>query len=114
MEADLLQRPADPATTPDGKREEAIDFKRMIHQIHAGAALENGLVVYGFGGEPRDYGSVGFVGNLQNCETCHPPSTYSTEQARAANATTIDTVSTLDNGAAANKIGITATHGSAQ
>jgi OmcA/MtrC family decaheme c-type cytochrome len=88
---DIAQRPADPTTTPDGKREEAIDWKRMIHQIHAGAALDNGLVVYGFGGEPRDYGRVEFLGNLANCETCHPPGTYSTEQARAANATTIDT-----------------------
>lgn len=88
---DLNQRPADPTTTPDGKREESIDWKRIVHQMHAGSSLEDGLVLYGFGGTPRDYGSVGFLGNLANCETCHVAGSYSTEQARAATPSTIDT-----------------------
>ncbi len=88
---DINRRPADPMTTPDGKREESIDFKRLIHQIHAGDTLTNGVVVYGFGGSPNDYGSVGFIGNLTNCETCHVPDSYSSEAARAAAPTTIDT-----------------------
>ena len=88
---DLNQRPADPSTTPDMKREEAIDFKRMIHQIHAGSSLQDGLVVYGFGGNPHEYGTVHFIGNLENCETCHVADSYSTEAARAASPSTIDT-----------------------
>jgi len=88
---DINQRPADPSTTPDGKREEAIDFKRMIHQIHAGSSLQDGLVVYGFGGNPHEYDSVNFIGNLENCETCHVTDSYSTEDARAASPSTIDT-----------------------
>jgi OmcA/MtrC family decaheme c-type cytochrome len=87
---DIGRRPSDPTMTPDGKREEAIDFKRMIHQIHAGATLEDGLVVYGFTG-PNDFGSVDFLGNLANCETCHVPDSYSPENAREALPTTIDT-----------------------
>ncbi len=93
---DIAQRPSDPSTTPDGKREEAVDFKRMIHQIHAGEALEAGIVVYGFGGRPHDYSDVGFIGNLSNCETCHvdatpPESGYGAAAAWAAEATTLDT-----------------------
>jgi OmcA/MtrC family decaheme c-type cytochrome len=87
---DINQRPGDPSTTPDGKREEAIDFKRMIHQIHAGSDLEDGLVIYGFGGNPHEYGTVDFIGNLENCETCHVTDSYSTEDARAASPSTID------------------------
>jgi OmcA/MtrC family decaheme c-type cytochrome len=88
---DLGQRPADPSTTPDGKREESIDFKRMVHQIHAGAQLEQELVLYGFGGTPNEYGRVEFLGNLRNCETCHAPGSYSGEAASAAAPTTIHT-----------------------
>jgi OmcA/MtrC family decaheme c-type cytochrome len=88
---DIRQRPADPSTTPDGKREEAIDMKRMVHQIHAGKQLQDGVVVYGFGGQPHDYSSVGFTGNLANCETCHLVDSYSTDDASMTLATTIDT-----------------------
>ena len=88
---DISQRPADPSTTPDMKREEAIDFKRMIHQIHAGAELQDGIVIYGFGGRPHDYGHVNFIGNLTNCETCHVAGSYSTEAASATLPSTIDT-----------------------
>ena len=88
---DIAQRPSDPAMTPDGKREEAVDIKRMIHQIHRGKDLVDGLVIYGFGGRPHDYSHVGFTGNNRNCETCHIPGTYSTEAAWEALATTIDT-----------------------
>jgi OmcA/MtrC family decaheme c-type cytochrome len=88
---DLRQRPADPATTPDGKAEETIDFKRMIHGIHAGEDLAEGLVLYGFGGNAHDYSSVGFIGNNKNCLTCHFPGTYSLHAATQTLPSTIDT-----------------------
>jgi OmcA/MtrC family decaheme c-type cytochrome len=93
---DINRRPADPTMTADGKAEEAIDFKRLIHQIHSGAELENGIVIYGFGGSEHDFSDVEFIGNRQNCETCHDPGTYSTEAARARMASTIDTGADLD------------------
>lgn len=90
-DTDIGQRPADPTDAVDGKKEAAIDFKRMIHQIHSGAELEDGVVIYGFGGSPHDYGSVEFIGNRMNCETCHLPGTYGATAASDALATTIDT-----------------------
>jgi len=90
---DVAQRPKDlngapdPTATADGKREEAIDFKRLIHGIHAAARTnhdgtiahgfrENGLVVYGFNGSEHDYSHTRFPGVLSKCETCHLPDTF--------------------------------------
>jgi OmcA/MtrC family decaheme c-type cytochrome len=88
---DINRRPADPAMTPDGKREETIHFRRMIHQIHSGGELQDGLFIYGFGGTLHDFSHVGFIGNRQNCETCHVPGTYGIESALDGLATTVDT-----------------------
>jgi OmcA/MtrC family decaheme c-type cytochrome len=88
---DVARRPAPPAMTADGKEEETIDFRRMIHQIHSGAELENGLVIYGFGASANDFSHVEFIGNRVNCETCHEPGTYATEDALNGLPTTIDT-----------------------
>ncbi len=64
----------------DGKAEEAIDFKTMIHGIHAGQASkggfrEKGIVIYGSGGV-KDYSPVVFPGKLNNCTVCHLGSSY--------------------------------------
>jgi OmcA/MtrC family decaheme c-type cytochrome len=56
---------------PGDKSEEAIDFKRMIHQIHAA-----NVVIYGFGGSRHDYTHVTFPGELSNCTGCHLEGTY--------------------------------------
>ncbi len=63
----------------DGKLEEAIDFKRLIHAIHGAEMRDNGLVVYGFGGSVNDFSEVGFPGFVQDCETCHLAGTYELE-----------------------------------
>ncbi|MGD9157154.1 MAG: OmcA/MtrC family decaheme c-type cytochrome [Desulfobacteraceae bacterium] len=81
---DLSMRPPDPATTTDGKTEETIDFKYMIHAIHAGQSdlhgfRENGIVLYGYGSREHDYSHVGMpagTDNLKNCEGCHNSGTY--------------------------------------
>ena len=93
---DINRRPADATTALDGKREESVDFKRMIHQIHTGADGE-GVVVYGYGGTAHDFSHVGFIGNRRNCETCHFPDTYGAQDAwENALATTIDTGADAD------------------
>ena len=99
---DTGRRPTLTTDTTDGKLEEAIDFKRLIHGIHAGAEInydaseghgfrEKGLVVWGFPGWPcdqlggavgsceHDFSHVRFPGILQDCETCHKPGTYKLE-----------------------------------
>ncbi len=55
----------------DGKGEESIDMRYMIHAIHA---AQN--VVYGFGNTAHDYREVGYPQSTSNCEACHEPGTY--------------------------------------
>jgi len=70
-------------TTPpfaDGKAEEAIDFKTMIHAIHAGQASnggfrEKGIVIYGVSGA-NDFSNVVFPGKLSDCTACHTSTSY--------------------------------------
>lgn len=79
-----LADPLKPDPT-DGKAEESIDFKRMIHGIHSANAIrsstglklrEKGLEIFGFGGTRFDFSDVRFPGKTQKCETCHLPGTY--------------------------------------
>ncbi len=71
----------------DGKAEESIDFKRMIHAIHAAAKTNfdgtaahgfrnKGIVIYGYGGSEHDFSHLRFPGSLWLCENCHLPDTY--------------------------------------
>ncbi len=94
---DIEVRPADPATAADGKVEEAIDFKYMIHAIHAGDAdehgfREDGIVLYGFRGSINDYSEVRMpagTDNLRNCAGCHTGSTFAVPLASGVLPTTI-------------------------
>jgi OmcA/MtrC family decaheme c-type cytochrome len=52
--------------------ESPVDFKRMIHQIHAG----NSPLIFGFGGSVHDFSEVTFPGELANCTGCHLEGTY--------------------------------------
>ncbi len=76
---DKSRRPATAGV--DGKLEESIDFKRMIHAIHAGQSGKGGfrtkgIVVYGFGGSVNDFSNVVFPGKLNDCATCHTATSY--------------------------------------
>ena len=82
---DIGRRDTDADGIPDalanGMLEESIDFKRLIHAIHAGDAdehgfRENGIVVYGYGNNAHDYSHVRFPGILNDCTTCHNTGTY--------------------------------------
>lgn len=94
---DINRRPA-PETTLDLKKEESIDFKRMIHAIHGAAKRLDGIVVYGFGGTPHDFGvdsntgdAVHYPAILNNCEKCHRPGTFVPPLDDEVLATTVDT-----------------------
>ncbi len=98
---DIYRRPvAAPAGTTDGKKEESIDFKTMVHAIHGAGKRENPLVIYGYafpsaennGSEHVfDTSEVHFPGILNNCETCHLPDTYTVPLASDVLANTVNT-----------------------
>jgi OmcA/MtrC family decaheme c-type cytochrome len=83
----------DGSVTLDKKTEEAIDFKRLIHGVHAAAKTlypvapatvgaaghgfrNKGLVVYGYNSSVNDFSHVRFPGILNDCTTCHLTGTY--------------------------------------
>ncbi|MGQ0587360.1 MAG: OmcA/MtrC family decaheme c-type cytochrome [Gammaproteobacteria bacterium] len=85
------------AATVDGRKEQSIDMKRMVHSIHAAAKRENPYVVYGFGGSVNDFSGVGFPGLLNNCRACHKGDTFTLPLASTALASSIDTGNILAN-----------------
>lgn len=88
---DIAVRPAGATGGIDGKLEESIDFKRMIHAIHATGFRENPVVVYGHRGSVHDYSHLRFPGLLHNCETCHDGDSYALPLDANAAPSVIDT-----------------------
>jgi OmcA/MtrC family decaheme c-type cytochrome len=82
-------------STVDGRCEQTIDFKRMIHMIHASALQQSGspFVVYGFGGSVNDFAEVTYPPGekISQCETCHEPDTYYPVDPNLVQATTTST-----------------------
>jgi OmcA/MtrC family decaheme c-type cytochrome len=68
--------------------DQTIDFKVMVHAIHAGAKA--GYKVCGYGNEGYDFSYVKYPGKLENCEGCHLPGTYYPPDSTVALATTFD------------------------
>lgn len=81
----------------DGKREESIDFKTMIHGIHAAAMRVNPITVYGFGGSVHtfDPSVVHFPGILSDCNACHLSETFTVPLAAGVLANTIGSGASL-------------------
>lgn len=81
-QSDYARRKNDAAAVAAGSPVTSIDFKRMIHKIHRGDALEQQpYLIYGFGPPPtnysiNDFGEVRFPGDLRICQTCHVDTTY--------------------------------------
>ncbi len=102
---DYEVRPEDSATTVDGKVEESIDFKYMIHAIHAGSAdahgyRETGIVVYGYHSSINDYSHVALpagTDNLRYCFGCHNNGAFALPLNEDVLPTTILTKTELDN-----------------
>jgi OmcA/MtrC family decaheme c-type cytochrome len=84
----------------DGLYEQSIDFKYMIHGIHAAdLRASNGappFVVYGYGGSRNDFGDVGFPGAINNCEGCHVAGAYDPVDGTKVQATTFSTGTTVN------------------
>jgi OmcA/MtrC family decaheme c-type cytochrome len=85
------------AATADGRKEQSVDFRRLIHAIHGAEKRENPYVVYGFGNSVHDFSQVGFPGILSNCRACHKADTFTLPLAPGLLASTVDTGNILTN-----------------
>jgi len=91
---DINRRPDNPALTADNRNEETIDFKYMIHAIHAAGFRDDPIVVYGFGNTEHVFDEVGLptgMDNLLNCRGCHVNGAFQLPLAQEVFATTVDT-----------------------
>ncbi|TGD74179.1 OmcA/MtrC family decaheme c-type cytochrome [Mangrovimicrobium sediminis] len=78
----------------DGKDEESLDFKTMIHGIHAAALRENPLEIVGFRGFNTyryDTETVHYPGDLANCTACHTSDGFTLPLASSVLGSTVDT-----------------------
>jgi OmcA/MtrC family decaheme c-type cytochrome len=78
-----------PCSDEIGTDDATIDFKRMIHLIHASGATEVPYEVCGFGNSTHVY-DVTYPGHLNNCEGCHEPDGYYPVEPGAILGTTVD------------------------
>lgn len=90
------------AQTPptDGKQEESLDFKTMIHAIHASSKRENSLQLVGFQGFNTyvyDKDRIRYPNQLNNCTVCHVNSSYQLPLVDSVLGTTIDTGADIQN-----------------
>lgn len=65
----------DQAQVPAGQAAEPIDFKVLIHVIHADKIRQGPLTVFGFGGTASVF-PLGFPGEVGNCNICHVNGSY--------------------------------------
>lgn len=78
----------------DGKDEESLDFKTMIHAIHAAGFRESPLQIVGFRGfstHVYDENTVHYPAPLGNCRSCHIGESFDLPLAGAVLGTTVDT-----------------------
>ena len=90
---DIAQRGSAGTPPTDGKKEQSVDFKVLVHGIHAAAYREQPLQVVGFGGRLHIYdeNTIQFPGDTSNCVSCHQGDSYSLPMAASVLATTQDT-----------------------
>jgi OmcA/MtrC family decaheme c-type cytochrome len=65
----------DAAQVPAGGTVEPIDFKVLVHQIHASEIKQNEVTIYGFGGSANVF-PLEFPNQIGNCALCHAGTSY--------------------------------------
>jgi len=89
MMTDVNQRAGDPCAATLGADDTTIDFKHMIHGIHASGEIGKPYDVCGFRSSVHSFNFV-YPGRLNNCEGCHTPGTYFPVDATEVFGTTFD------------------------
>ncbi len=75
--------------------ETPIDFKRMVHAIHAAKVRDTPFIVIGRNHSVNDFSHVEFPGELRNCMKCHIDRTFELPLGSNVLGTTVQTQSVL-------------------
>jgi OmcA/MtrC family decaheme c-type cytochrome len=89
MMTDVGRRGGDPCDAILGPDDTPIDFKYMIHAIHASGTIGKSYDVCGFGSSVNSYDFI-YPGRINNCEGCHLADTYYPVDTADVFATTFD------------------------
>jgi OmcA/MtrC family decaheme c-type cytochrome len=84
-----INRRAGQCVTDLGADDTSVDFKYMIHALHAGGTIGVPYNVCGFGNRPHTF-NFHYPGKLNNCEGCHNPGGYYPVDATKVLGTTVD------------------------
>ncbi|MCA1778066.1 MAG: OmcA/MtrC family decaheme c-type cytochrome [Xanthomonadaceae bacterium] len=103
---DLFRRPVDPDGTFNGENlaaadtleDRTVDFKYMIHAIHAADIREEPYYVYGFGSNVFDFSEVTYPRSSADCLACHAEGTYELPLEGGRLATTVSSSATVSAG----------------
>ncbi len=60
----------------DGRSEQSVDLKYMIHGIHGADIRDKPYVAYGFGNTPHDYSHIHYPRPSSDCLACHTEDSY--------------------------------------
>lgn len=98
---DVRRRPDDPdgiangmnEAAMDGLEDQSIDFKYMIHALHAASIREQAYMAYGFGGA-LDGSHITYPRSPADCNACHVDDSFALPLGENVLATTIDTGAT--------------------
>ena len=109
-DTDVGMRPTDPdgisngvnTAAVDGLEQQAIDFPRHIHAIHASMESPQGpafraepWIVYGYFNSVNNFGDLRFPGILSDCSQCHTATGYQLPLPSGEMGTTVDTLATV-------------------
>ena len=86
---DIARRSGGSCLAEFGADDTSIDFKRMIHQMHASGQIGVPFDVCGFGSSAHTFDYV-YPGHLNNCEGCHLEDTYYPVDGSEVLGTTVD------------------------
>ncbi|MDX1404092.1 MAG: OmcA/MtrC family decaheme c-type cytochrome [Woeseiaceae bacterium] len=89
MMTDINRRGGGDCLADFGADDQSIDFKRMIHAIHASGEIGMPFEVCGFGNSSHTF-DFHYPGRLNNCEGCHLEDTYYPLDAAQVFGTTVD------------------------
>ncbi|BAU56606.1 decaheme cytochrome c MtrF [Halorhodospira halochloris] len=68
---EVVELDMDPSVYTDGKYEEAMDFKRLIHAVHASGRDGSGYREESFKGRATTRDNTNYPGFVSNCLSCH-------------------------------------------
>lgn len=97
----------DGVSTIDGRSEQSVELKYMIHGIHGADIRDKPYVAYGFGNTPHDYSHIHYPRPSSDCLACHTEDSWQLPLPEGVRGTTVTTAGTPNDPAVHLKVSAT-------